>query len=94
MADWSRRFDKPIALPDGKSLRTLRDAGHYIQSLPKAKQKAKEWQTAVECLLSAAESRGPMMFAQIALTQALHAGRADKEGAPRRKPAKKYRIVS
>jgi hypothetical protein len=34
------------------------------------------------------------MFAQIALTQALHAGKPDKEGEPRRKPAKKYRIVS
>jgi hypothetical protein len=27
--DWSRAFDDPIPLPDGRVLRTLHDAGHY-----------------------------------------------------------------
>jgi hypothetical protein len=27
---WSRKFDDPIALPDGRTLVTLRDAESYI----------------------------------------------------------------
>jgi hypothetical protein len=34
---WSRAFDKPIALPNGRVLKTLSDAGHFVTSLPKAK---------------------------------------------------------
>jgi hypothetical protein len=30
---WSRAFDDPIALPDGGTLLTLRDAGNYIVAL-------------------------------------------------------------
>jgi len=33
---WDRTLDDPILLPDGRELRTLRDAGNYIASLPKA----------------------------------------------------------
>jgi hypothetical protein len=32
---WSRRFDDPIPLPDGRELVTLRDAAEYITGLPK-----------------------------------------------------------
>jgi hypothetical protein len=38
MADWSCPFEEPITLPDGRTLSTLRDAGDYITSLPKAEQ--------------------------------------------------------
>src|SRR5258708_25235689 len=34
-ADWSRKFDEPIALPKGRQLATLKDAGTYITKLPK-----------------------------------------------------------
>jgi hypothetical protein len=27
---WTREFDEPIPLPDGGELRTLLDAGHYV----------------------------------------------------------------
>jgi hypothetical protein len=30
MADWSRPFEDPIILPDGRKLSTLRDADDYI----------------------------------------------------------------
>jgi hypothetical protein len=33
---WKRRFDDPIALPGGRQLVTLEDAGAYITELPKA----------------------------------------------------------
>jgi hypothetical protein len=36
---WSREFDDPIALTDGRVLRTLLDAGNYVVALsPKAKK--------------------------------------------------------
>jgi hypothetical protein len=48
---WSRAFHVPITTPDGLMLRTLRDAGEYIQALPRAKHKQPEWQIAAEMLL-------------------------------------------
>jgi len=41
---WSRPFEEPIPLPDGRTLRTLRDAAKYLMALsPKARQ-SDEWQ--------------------------------------------------
>jgi hypothetical protein len=59
MADWSRHFDEPIALPDGGELRTLLDAGRYIDALPPRMCHRAEWQTVMEVLLSAVEGRDP-----------------------------------
>jgi len=56
-------------------LRTLRDAGDYIQALPGAKHKRPEWQIAAEMLLAAVEGSGPLMFAEIAMRKALNAER-------------------
>jgi len=35
MADmgWSWAYDDPIEIPDGRVLRTLREAGHYVTQL-------------------------------------------------------------
>jgi hypothetical protein len=44
-------------------------------------------------LLMAAEGRGPLMFAHIALLQALHHGRPAQQLEPRRKRARAYRII-
>ena len=70
----SRPFDDPISLPDGRKLRTLHDAGHYVTALPKAEQERTEWQTAAEMLILAAQGQRPVMFAQIAMLQALLEG--------------------
>jgi hypothetical protein len=86
---WSRAFHVPIPLPDGRMLRTLRDAGEYIQELPRAKSQLPEWQTAAETLLEAVEGKGPLMFAEIAIREAVNAGKPAPEPTPRRKPAKK-----
>ena len=72
---WSRAFHVPIPLPDGRMLRTLRDAGDYIQALPGAKHKRPEWQIAAERVLEAVEGKGPLMFAEIAMRKALNAER-------------------
>jgi hypothetical protein len=37
---WKRAFDKPIPLPRGRELVTLKDAGIYITKLPKAEHEA------------------------------------------------------
>jgi hypothetical protein len=60
---WYTRFDEPIALPRGRQLVTLGDAGNYITKLPKAEHAAKEWQTAMEALILVATHGGPTMFA-------------------------------
>ena len=40
---WSRAFDEPIPLPDGRELVTLLEAGEYITALPKKEHSAPEW---------------------------------------------------
>ena len=32
---WSKLFEDPVTLPNGRKLVTLLDAGNYIQSLPR-----------------------------------------------------------
>jgi|SRR5580704_4727159 hypothetical protein len=54
---WSRPFDDPIPLPDGGELRTLLDAGRYVDALPRSMHKREEWQMVMEVLLSAVEGR-------------------------------------
>ena len=68
---WDIKFPEPIPVPSGKPLATLRDAGAYITELPKEQHDARPWQTAMECLLLAADRDGPPEFARLALEQAL-----------------------
>jgi hypothetical protein len=84
---WKREFDEPIPLPDGGELRTLLDAGHYVDKLRRNMHEREEWQAVMEVLLSAVEGREPVRLAQVALTLALQESKPMK-GA-RRKPVKK-----
>ena len=93
LMSWSLRFHMPIALPDGRKLRTLQHAGEYIQELPRAKHERPEWRTAIETLIAAVEERGPLMFAEMAVRKAVHAERRAPGPQPRRKAAKKHRVV-
>jgi hypothetical protein len=68
---WKRAFDEPIALPDGGELRTLEDAGRYVDALPRSMHQREEWQAVMEVLLSAVEGREPVRLVHIALTLAL-----------------------
>jgi hypothetical protein len=90
---WSRQFDDPIPTGDGGELRSLRDAGVYVLALPPAEAEREHWQVAMEFLISAAEHGGIVMLARIAMLRALHHGEPDPEITPRRKRAKRYRIV-
>ena len=57
---------------DGRKLLKLKNAADYIIKLPKAEQKHEKWQTAISCLIMAAEGRGPAMHAPIGVLQALN----------------------
>ena len=72
MDDWSRRFEDPIMLLDGRTLSTLREAGDYITNLSKAEQDLEEWQTAIGCLIGAAEGRDFLMHARVSVLPALN----------------------
>ena len=69
---WSRAFEDPIPLPRGRQLVTLEDAAAFIMKLPKAEQDLEEWQTAVGCLIGAAEGRDFLMHARIGVLRALN----------------------
>ena len=66
---WSRKFEDPVTLPNGRELVTLLDAGNYIASLSRKEHEAAEWQAAMEALLLVAELGGPTMFARIGMTE-------------------------
>jgi hypothetical protein len=51
---WDQRFDRPVVLPDGKTLRTLDDTRLHILSLPKSEHDTTAWQVVIEALLVAA----------------------------------------
>jgi hypothetical protein len=73
---WSLKFEEPIEVGKGKALHTLRDAGDHILALSPHETKQPRWQTAVASLLLAAEKRGPIMMARIAIIRALNNGKA------------------
>lgn len=77
---WDARFDRPIALPSGRIIHTLRQAAEHIMALPKAERDTTPWQHAMEILIEAAEGRNPIMFAQIAVNRALSHGEEPKYG--------------
>jgi hypothetical protein len=59
-------------LPRDRQLVTLKDAADYIMRLPKAEQNLPEWQTAVSCLIGAAEGRDFLMHARIGMLRAMN----------------------
>jgi hypothetical protein len=63
---WEQVFHEPIELPDGRVLRTLRDAGEFIQELPKATHDRPEWRAAMRALLLVVEHDGDPLLAYIA----------------------------
>jgi hypothetical protein len=64
---WSRKFHEPIAVPDGGTLVTLRDAADYITALPDEEAALPDWQVAIEALMLVADLGGPTMFARIGM---------------------------
>jgi hypothetical protein len=64
------------------------------RSFRRPDHEAAEWQAAMGALiLVVATLGGPTMFARIGIMRGLHAGKPERPAAPRRKRAKKYRLV-
>ena len=60
---WQREFDEPIETPDGKQIRTLREAvAHLAKTVPKSEQDMPAVTTAAEMLTYAAERGIAWMF--------------------------------
>jgi hypothetical protein len=84
IAGWSRDFDEPIPLPDGRTLVTLHEAATCITELPKDESAAPEWQTAISELMLAVEHNRPTMLARIAFMQALNRHKVRKFDSDRK----------
>jgi hypothetical protein len=54
---WTRRLTPPIALQDGRRLRTLGDVRAMIRTLPNTHQQDEQWRYATELLMAAAEGQ-------------------------------------
>jgi hypothetical protein len=62
MTSWSRRFQDPITMPDGSTIRTIGEAAEYATSLPRKIGNTEPWQRAAKVLHEAAEHGGPFVF--------------------------------
>jgi hypothetical protein len=51
---WDARFDRPIKLPLGGLVHTLRQVAEHIMALPKFESRKEPWQHALEILIEAA----------------------------------------
>jgi hypothetical protein len=70
---WSRRFEEPIELPDGRKLKTLAEAIAWLaKEGPKSEHKMEKAHTAAHMVMRAAEHGGPMIFARMGMLQAIH----------------------
>jgi hypothetical protein len=69
---WYSQFSKPIPVPKGEPLVTLRDAGAYVTKLPKAQHDSRVWQNAMHVLIQAADHGGPVEFARLGMMRALY----------------------
>jgi hypothetical protein len=89
---WEQELFEAIELPDGRVLRTLRDAGEFIQNLPKATHDRPEWRAAIEALLLVVECDGDTLLTYIGIQRALNAGKP-LDPKPRHKRAKSHKII-
>jgi len=70
---WSKRFEEPIKLSDGTTLRTLGDAVQYLATtVPKNEQKDEKVIVAADHLTRAAEQGYPIFFARAATLRAIN----------------------
>jgi hypothetical protein len=88
---WEQFFRDPIELPDGRVLRSLRDAGEFIQSLPKTVHKRPKWRKAVEVLLVVVEHGGDTLPVRISIMRALSSGKSAAPQSSRRQARKRTR---
>jgi hypothetical protein len=89
---WSRAFDDPIALLDGRELRTVRDAGTTWPRFAMRCRGLPAWQLPAEMLLSAAKREGMVMLGEVAMRRALQ-GSPERPPDPRPKSANLFKVI-
>jgi hypothetical protein len=83
--NWHRKFDEPIELPDGRKLRTLKEAIAWLaKDIPKSEHTIPKVQAAARMVTEAAENNGPMIFARIGMMQAINRHRVKEFDPPRK----------
>ncbi len=70
---WARKFAKPIALKDGRTIATLSEARAMMLSLPPIHRRGPVWRFAAELLNEAAADRASVPDAEAKFTRALQA---------------------
>jgi hypothetical protein len=90
-AAWTAKFDNPISLPDGGSIKTLSDARAYMLTLSEREQLEPRWQSAAKYVLRAVEERPWIFFARPALYAAVHRTNPAMPPAPDVKKADTWR---
>lgn len=90
-ADWSRRFDVPIILPDGGCLETLADARAHLLTIPKVGHTETVGEAAL-ALVRCAEGQWDMMLANGWMGRVVYGERRAVK-VVRKKRAKVFRIV-
>jgi hypothetical protein len=55
---WTRKFDMPIVLPDGRTLTTLAKARLLLRALPGQRRQGELWLYAIGLMAEAATSSG------------------------------------
>jgi hypothetical protein len=91
---WSLKLDDPITLAKGKAVQTLCDAADHITALPRQIAELDHWQTAIACLIAAAEGKGPIVTARIGVIRALSAAQRKPLATPMRKDGQVERTCS
>jgi hypothetical protein len=72
-AAWTAKFEDPIPLPDGGSIKNLSEARAYLLSLSEREQRKAKWQEVAAHLIKATTvERGWTFFARLALYKAIH----------------------
>jgi hypothetical protein len=91
VTNWSRRFDDPVPMPDGSTIRTIGQAAEYALSLPKKARNTEPWQRAAKVLHEAAEHGGPFVFmARINFYRAVYGEKPPPIGNPESKKGRKW----
>lgn len=70
--NWSRRFDDPVPMPDGSTIRTIGEAAEYARKLPKRVSDTAVWQHAAGDLLMASEHAAFVFLARGSFYRAVY----------------------
>ncbi|MDR6306376.1 hypothetical protein GGQ85_004107 [Nitrobacter vulgaris] len=89
--NWSRRFEDPIPMPDGRIIRTIGEAAEYATGLPPKVGNTEPWQRAAKVLNEAAEHGGPFVFmARINFYRAVYGDSPPPIGNPEGKKSRNW----